>query len=387
MSDNTGSDQGQQGGYPPQPPGGAAPPPPPPPGMFPGQPQPPAPQPAPPPQQPAPPAYAPPAAPPQYQPVQPPPGAAPYQGQPYAPTAPPQGAPRKRRGPIALIIVGVLLLCALVSCVGMFALAGSGGGNTDKAKQAEAHLAVAMSSVETATVQLKVVKAGGSGSTVAITAANEALRTGRDEIAAAKAVAEQMSDSQGKTDYLAALAAATKAMDGLQDLVAYAGTANSMGALVNEGAAAIKRANADMDAVISAGNANNFTRMESKAQSAADGYAKGAILLRQADKLDPSAGLGSVVAYANKRKLQAEIAAKMAAAGKRHDAAVYNAYIKQEKTIDADVATLGTPAIVKDPNWLETRLANLSATITSAAAEADKLRAQALRELGVTSGQ
>ncbi len=366
------SDQGFGQGTPgddARPPGGMAPPPPPPPaGLFPGQPaaSPPPPQ-APPYQAPRPqPQYAPPAQPPQAY-------GAPQPGQP----------PKKRRiGLVIGIIVAVLALCGLASCAVLLPLLSSAGSNRAAVVQAEEHFSGAMSAVATASASIK--KANASNPASAITAANKSLRVGRDEIAAARASAERLSSSQGRTDYLAALTAATSALDGLQDLIAYLDTASGMAGKVSEAGKLGSTANSDLNAAISAGNSASYSTMRSKAQAATAGYAKATALFKDASKLDPSAGLDKAAAYTEKRRQQSDIVVQMAAQGAAHELSSYNLNIKRMNAISREAVAIGQPAIVKDPKWLDKRLASLDKAIVDAGTRTDELRAKALKELGIT---
>ncbi len=330
--------RGVPGAYPPQP--GMAPPPPPPPGLFPDQ---------------------------------------------AAVVTPPQQPKKRRTGLIIGIVAGVLLLCVLASCAGVIALGVSGsGGQKAIVKQAEEHFTAAMSAVETASATVK--QAGGVDdpkAAAAIDSAGKALRTGRDEIAAARAAAERLDASEGKTDYLASLTAATDALDALQDLVGYMGTATGMVAKVREAGAAASKGTEDLNAAIDAGNSSDYSRMKQRAQAASAAYAKAELLFREAAKLDAAAGLDKAAAYLVKEKEQADLAVQMADEGKAGKSSAYNRDIKRAQELRKQASAIGDPDIVKDPKWVEKRLAELEARITGSAAKADQLHAKALKALGV----
>lgn len=365
------SDQGFGQGTPrdnPPPPGGTAPPPPPPPpGLFPEQPATsPPPPPAPQYQQPqAPQQYAPPAGPP------------PAYGAPQAAAAP----KKKRLGLIIGLVVGLIVLCGLGSCFALF-MAGSAGGDKATLTQAETHFSAAMSAVATASASLKAAEPNKAAK--AVDAADKALRVGRDEIAASRASAERLKDSQGKTDYLAALTKATAALDGLQDLVAYVGTATGMAGRVAEAGTVAKKANDDLNEAISAGNTRSYSKMRTRAHSASAGYAKAAAIFREAHRIDPSAGLDKAAQYAEKRRQQSDIVVQMANEGSNHNISSYNLNIKRMNALSKEAEAIGTPAIVKDPKWIDKRLSTLDKTIIDAGTKTDELRAKALKELGVT---
>jgi len=308
----------------------------------------------------------------------PPPGLFPQQSA----TAP---APKKRRvGLIIGIVAAVLLLCALGSCVALIGFGVIGGsGQRATVAQAEQHFSAALSSVATASAAVKeAVGADDAKATAAVDSADKALRNGRDEIAAARAAIEGLDASQGKDDYLASLTSATEALDALQDLVAYMGTATDMASKVDEAGTTGSKAISDLSAAIKSGNSNAYSRMKRQAQAASAGFAKAALLLRDAAKLDTSVGLDKAAAYMDKRKAEADLTVKMADEGKAGKMSAYNADIKRVKTLRAQAAAIGTPAIVEDPQWVEKRLETLSTQITDAAQKADQLRTKALQELG-----
>jgi len=351
-------------GTPPPPPGGMAPPPPPPapPGAPAPAPQPPAPAPAAPVAAPAP-AYAP-------------------QPQ-YAAQQPPAAPPKKRNGAVIAVIITILLLCIAASCIGVFLFAASGSNDTEAISQAEVHFTAAENSV--AKVEEAITAAGDAEDPEAVSAAvdqaDAALRVGRDEIAAAKASIEQIEDSQGKTDYLAALDAATATLDGLQDLVAYMDTASGMVAKAAQAAEVVAQANSAMESAISRANGNSYSTMASKAALAAKLYAQATILFEEADKLDKSAGFKKAAAYAEKRRQQANIVIRMASEGRAGRVSAYNADIKRQAALGKAAVAIGLPAIVTDPAWAENRLASLTESITAEAARVDDLRLKALTEL------
>jgi flagellar basal body-associated protein FliL len=301
------------------------------------------------------------------------------------PTPPADTPPKKRRGWIIALVVGLLLLCGLVACATVFLASGSSG---DKAKvtQSETHYTAAETALASAESALESATAAGNGDqmTVAITVATKSVRTSRDEIASAKASAEQLKDSAGKTDYLASLAAATAALDGLENLVAYLDTASGMVSKSNEAGTITKQANSDLDEAVTLGNKGSYARMRSKAAAAAAGYAKATFLFEEADKLDPTAELAKAATYARKRKEQADVVVRMADSGKAGRLSAYNADIKKQAALGKAAMAAGLPAILTDPNWAKNRLAALGKTIMADAEKADTLRKKALGELGYT---
>jgi len=312
----------------------------------------------------------------------PPPGM--FAQQPMQPQ--PAKPPKKRTGMIVAIVAIVLVLvCGLGACTAIFGSLGK--SNTDKAtvQKAETHYATAMKAVETASSSLKKVAGGSQADTkAAIADANNQLRTGRDELVAAQVAIESLSDSAGKTDYQKSLDAAKGTLGALQDMVAYVDTASGMADKAVQGAALAKSANKSLSDAVDSGNSRSYSRMRSQAVAASTAYTKAALLFTQAHVLDPTAGLDKAAAYAQKRKLQADIVVRMADEGRASRISAYNADIKKESALGKQAEGAGTPAIVSDPNWAQNRLSALGAKIEAAGKTADDLRAKALQELGVT---
>lgn len=349
MSDSGGSGAGP-GGYPQ---GGMAPPPPPPaPGTFPGQP----------PYQPAPPAAS---------------------GYASPPAAAP-GAPKKRKTLLIVAVVVVLLtLCGLGGCAALFIAGSSSSDEKASVERAETHYTAARSAVGSASVAIEGAKSSSAAtSKSAVAEAERLLRTGRDEIAAARAVMEELDDSAGKTDYLASLDAAVAALDGLEDLVAYMGTATGMFQKTKDAGAASSKAGDDLNDAISAGNARDYTKMKTKARTAYDGFAKATVLFREAHKLDKSAGLDKLAFYADKRRQQAEVVLRMADEGKAGKTSAYNKDIDLMRSMGAAAEKIADPSIVDDPEWAEKRLADLVKRIEQAGEKADQLHVSALETFG-----
>jgi cell division inhibitor SulA len=305
---------------------------------------------------------------------------------PFQPPGQPQPPRKKRTGLIIGIVVLVIVaICGISFGAGLFGALGK--ANSDKAAltKAETHYGAAMKTVETATANLKAVSGASQADTkAAIADANKQLRTGRDEVVAAQVAIEAMSDSAGKTDYQKSLAAAKATLDSLQDMVAYMDTASGMADKAIQAGALTKAANKSLSDAVDSGNSRSYSQMRSQAVAASTGYTKAALLFTQAHALDPKAGLDKAAAYAQKRKLQADIVVRMADEGRANRVSAYNADIKKENALGKQAEAAGTPAIVSDPNWAQNRLADLGAKIEAAGKQADQLRSQALRELGVS---
>lgn len=350
-------------------------PPPPPPGLFPDQPVPQAPPEVPP--------YVPPAQ--SSIPVQqtaPPVQAAYAQPAPVAVAA--ATPPRKKRTGlvIGLVVAGLLVLCGLGSCVAFVLFSGS--GDTADIKQAEAHYAAAQSAIASATTAIGDMSGSGASAGALASATAGRLRAARDELASSRAAIEQAHASDGRTKYLASLTAATQAVDGLDQLLAYATTASNMAGVISEAGAAATSARAHLNAAVSAGNAKNYSKMKNEAQAASTSFVRAATLFREADKLDTTAGLSKAASYADTRNRQAQFMMGMADEGRNGKASAYNKDIKRVKALDAQASKIGEPAIVTDPNWAEKRLSTLTSAAKAAADKADQLHAQALKALNYT---
>lgn len=298
-------------------------------------------------------------------------------------TAPGQPAPKKRNvGLIVGIVVGVLMLCGLGSCA--VGLAAFGGGADDETiSQAEGHYSAATSGISKAA---DLVKAASDSEDAAaqqsLDEAADALRDARDEVASAKASAEQLDESEGRAAYLDSLGSATATLKSLEDLVAYLGTANGMMSQVERGSGLASRATDDLNAAIHAGNGDSWSKMRAKAIAASSGFAQAALLFSEADKADTSAGLSDAVAYLKKRKAQSDVVVKMADDGRAGRIGSYNKRIKTMRAYGKQAEAIGEPAIVSDPDWASKRLARLLDAVVADSAKADESHGKALKLLG-----
>jgi len=290
---------------------------------------------------------------------------------------------QKQRSLVTALIVLLLLACALGACVATYIVLGN-SSKKDKITQAESHYTAAETAVGAAESAIESATAAGDPTqmTSGIAKATKSLRSARDEVASAKASAEQLKESQGRTDYLASLAAATQALDGLENLIGYLDTASGMMSKADEAGVVAKQANSDLADAVALGNKGSYTKMRAKASAASEGYSKAAILFEEADKLDPTAELAKVATYARKRKEQADTLIRMADEGKAGKFSAYNADIKNQEALDKAAMAAGTPAILSDANWADKRLEAIRTTIVADAERADALRKTALEELG-----
>lgn len=276
------------------------------------------------------------------------------------------------------VTIAVLVL-ALVALAGCSALAGN--DDAEFISTAESHYAAAQTAVGDATTAIE--GASGDDAAAAIGKAEDALRTGRDEIAAARVAIEQIEDSQGKTDYLASLDAATQALDGLEDLLGYLNTANDLTGKMQEASDVASEAHDDLNNAISSGNSEKYSTMKKQATAARDGFDKAAEMFRAAHELDTSAGLDKAAEYADKRKAQAVVVIRMAGEGKANKTSAYNKSIDEMNKLGKAAEKIGEPAIVSEETWVEDRLSSLTDSVVAAGAKADDLHAKAATALGL----
>ena len=319
-------------------------------------------------------------------PSQPPVGVPQSLSDPAPPTAPRTAPQRGRVGLVVGLVVGVVLLCGLGACAAAFlAIGSSNSANKRAALQAETHFKAAMTAVTNADKSIAAAKvASTTDAAENIAVADKQLRVGRDEIAAAKVAAEQINDSQGKTDYLAGLAAANTTLDTLQDLVAYMSTTNGMAAKAVEAGALASKANAQLNQAVSRANGGSYGEMRSQAQAASTNYTKAATLFREADRIDPTAGLKKAAVYSEKRSSQADVVVRMADEGRANHVSAYDSDIKKQAALGKEAEAVGVPAIVSDPHWGQKRISVLTVRLGTTSKQADELRAKALAELGVS---
>jgi len=332
---------------------------------------------------------------PQY-PPQPQPGYAPQpQPQPggYAPQpgVPPYGAvpqPPAKKSKAGLIagIIAALFLCGIISCGVLGAVIfKSDSGSKNSIAQAEQHFNAAMAQVETANTSIQGLGSKPSQSKVAgiVSETDAALRSARDEIAAAKSIADGWSDSQGKTDYQAGLTSANEALDSMQDLVAYLDTASGMAAKTKAAASQASQGMDALNAAVRAGNGNHYSAQRTKALAASAHFVKATLLFKEAHKLDTSADLDKAAHYCELRRRQASVVVRMASEGLAHRISAYNADVKRMNAASRAADKVGAAA-VNDGSWAEKRLSTLGDAASAAAAKADELRSKALGELGYT---
>lgn len=308
----------------------------------------------------------------------------------YAPAMPPQAAgyapppqtapPKKRKTWLIIAIVAVVLVCLPAACLGAFAMsAAREQAKTQEAVAlAESHFAAATDALEAASQSMGAY--GEAGDAGQADEAETKIRAARDELAASRASIEPLDDSQGKSDYLASLDAANEALEGIEQLIGTLRLLSQLSSQITEGTSAIRSADGQLDDAIDAGNDSKYDRMKSKASSAASGYDKARTIFESAHKLEPDAGLDTVVSYVKLRKQQADLAVEMATDGAAGRISAYNKQVDKQKSLDTKAEKTGEPAIVTNPKWFEERVAEQQSGFEQAGERADQLRGKALEE-------
>lgn len=303
-------------------------------------------------------------------------------GQPPAAVQPPA---RKRKVWLIVVIALVILVCVPALCLGTFAVSAmrEKAQVNEAVALAEQHYDAATDSLEAASTAMESF--GTDGGTDSADDAESKIRASRDEIAAARAAIEALDDSDGKKNYLASLDSATSALDGVEGLIGTLRVLSQLSDQIADGTKAIKSADGLLDAAIDAGNDGKYSTMKSKASSASSRYATALAIFNAAHKLEPAAGLDTVVSYVKLRKQQADLAVRMASDGKAGRISAYNKQVATQRSLDKKAEKTGEPEIVKDPEWFQTRVAEQQAYFEAAGQEADALRTEALKQLGYTA--
>lgn len=319
---------------------------------------------------------------------------------PAPPTGPPAGPgttaaalpPKKRRtGLIIAIVAAVLLICLPVACIGGTAGFGLLQASKDRETvlKAEERYARATGAVEAAK---NAIDAGSDNpdadeiKAIAEQATGE-LRTARDELAAARAIIEELGDSEGKTAYLGSLDAAGEALAALEGVMAVLDGAGDLVKRLDQAAEASSKGAKDLNDAIRAGNGERYSTMRSKAQAAASSFSEATTIFEVAHDADPSAGLDAAAEYARALKKQADLVRAMADDGAAGRVSAYNKKIKQLEDLAARIDKMDEPAIISDPDWFDNRLGDLSATVDAAGAKADELHLKALQEFGLSADE
>lgn len=319
----------------------------------------------------------------------PPPGMYPPQGDaaypPQAPAAqqPPQGPPKKKRtGLIIGIVLGILALCGAGALAVGISVISADAEQKKLVETSEAHVSAALGHAKDIMASTEKGDSDPAGLSAVAADAQKKLQSGRDEVAKATGSAEQLKDSQGRTDYLNSMKSLMEVFDALQEGVAYLGTLSGMLSKVEEAGKLITSGADAMNEAISAGNSNKYTTMRQKATSAKTSFTKAAGLFRQAHAIEPTAGLDKLASYCDKRKQEADVVIRMAGEGKAGRVAAYNADIKKQKALFNAAQKIGGQTKASDTKWLEARFAQYVDKAEAAAEKADTLREKALKELG-----
>jgi hypothetical protein len=321
----------------------------------------------------------------------PPPGMYPPQGAgAYPPQAPipqqvPQSPPKKKRtGLIIGIVLGILALCGAGALAVGISVVSADAEQKKLVATSEAHLSAALGHAKAIMGSTDKGASSPAGLTTVAADAQKKLQSGRDEVAKATGSAEQLKESQGRTDYLSSMKSLMEVFDALQGGVTYLGTLSGVLSKVEEGGRLISSGSDATNAAISAGNSSKYTTMRQKATSAKASFTKAAALFRQAHAIEPTAGLDKLAKYCDKRKQEADVVIRMAGEGKAGRVSAYNADIKKQKALFNAAQAIGAQTNTSDTKWLEARFAQYVDKAQAAAEKADTLREKALKELGYT---
>lgn len=282
-----------------------------------------------------------------------------------------------------VLIAVVVLICIPALCLGGFAVsAARESAREQKAVTiAEQHYNSATTALEEASKSMSGF--GSDGDKAKAEEASAKIRAARDELAAARAGIEPLDDSEGKRAYLASLDQATKSVEGIEQLIATLKVLSQVSDQMSTGAKSIRSADTLLDASIEAGNDGEYSTMKSKGTAAAARYQAALATFTAADKLEPEAGLKTVVDYIKLRKRQADLAVRMAGLGKAGKISQYNKLVDDQQSLDKKAEASGEPAIISDANWFEDRIAEQQAEFEAAGEAADEYRATALKAFGL----
>lgn len=333
-------------------------------------------------------------------PPQPVPGAAPpppgaYTPAPGASAAAPAAAPapaKKRNVLMTVIIAVVLLVCLPALCAGGILAynASEKAKTTEAVNQAENHFSTAVGLIGNVSTELARAGAGDPSTAEIKVITDEAatkLRQARDEIAAAKAAIEPLDDSEGKKAYLASLAEATKAVDGLEDMMVLI---TDIAVVTDKVDAAIQRTNAGnkaIDAAIAAGNAGNYSKMKTQATKAKTELAAAQTMFNAIHEEMPSLGMNRYAKYCSLTRQSAAAALAMADDGKAGRIAKYNKGVEKVNSLNAQARKIADPAAVSDPAFFTKLIEASTASAQKSADRADELRASALTAFGLGEPQ
>lgn len=317
-----------------------------------------------------------------------------------APPAPPSGPPaisgtatdglppkKRRTGLIIAIVAVVLLICLPAACIGGTAGFGLLRASEDRETvlKAEERYARATGAVEAAKATLDAGSENPGADEIKAIAeqASGELRTARGELAAARAIIEELDESEGTTAYLGSLDAAGEALAALEGVMVILDGAGDLVKRLDQAADASAKGAKELNDAISAGNGERYSTMRSKAQAASTSFAEATTIFEAAHDSDPTAGLDTAAEYARALKKQADLVRAMADDGAAGKVAAYNKKIKELEELAARIEGMDEPAIISDPEWFDSRLGDLSATVDAGGARADELHLKALQEFGL----
>jgi serine/threonine protein kinase len=318
---------------------------------------------------------------------------------PTAPGIPASGpgvsAPRPNRGRtvvIAMVIAGVVVLggLALFSSApkisgGPSGSASTAGGSPSAADAAAYHDADQHLNGAETTVELILSDVAGASTDDNADAINGLVsstgtRSGLigQDLTAAKASAEKLSDSQGKTDLLAAIDAEGKAVSAFSRQV----EAIQVLSQIDQQEADLKDATEKLTYTIQRANGSSYGEMRKAGRAASADFSKSLKYFSHANALFPGAGLNKWVEYCQTEKERADLQTRMSAEAKAGQISSYNQNVSKSNSLMRQANSLIQSAVTLDSSWTDDRLTPLDDASQAAVHDELDLHTKASKDLG-----
>lgn len=214
-------------------------------------------------------------------------------------------------------------------------------------------------------------------------AAEEQLEKATAEVSAARSAIEELDDSEGRTSYLKALDSASEAIDAIEDMLGAATAYNELSTEIDAAWEKVDAADDLADDAISAGNAENYSKMKTKASSASRTFAQALSMFTALDKKAPKGGFDSSIQYVRLHKQRADLEVKMAGYGKAGSTSKYNSAIDKFNALNDKIDALAEKVNNEDNDWMFERLEEASDTSDKAGEKANQLHDEAIEQFGV----
>ena len=293
---------------------------------------------------------------------------------------------RKGRGAgwIWAVIAVIVLCCALTSCGMLFggfgALLGGRATAQDALKKADAHWMKAVAELDRMNVVL--AKAGtidpkSPSKAIAgiVTPAKKGIASARAELKLAGAALSPLGKSVMKTSYVGAIGEADKSLVEFEAMLAYLTKVGKLYEYAVQGAADLKRGAGFLDEAVTAANKGNFAAGDASPRAVPRSrWPRPARRSLAGDKLDKTAGFKKALAYVTKLDEEASVLKRLADAGTKKQAGLYNSLAAQQRTLQGQVAKLPLPDLVAQKDWAKARLDTYLKTIKTRIEAADKLQ-------------